>query len=104
MPSKVARKVARAILKLYQGDKTRWTQGLYAKDKEGHDVSPLSRKAVCWCLLGALEKVSSDTDTMYDLQNAFQEVRSTNVLNYNDTPKRRFTDIVKTLTLIADSK
>lgn len=38
-------------------DKSRWTKGSYARDKDGQPVGVRSRKAVCWCLEGAIRKV-----------------------------------------------
>ena len=38
-------------------DPKHWTQGFFAKDAEGHDVGPAKPDAVCWCSLGALDKV-----------------------------------------------
>lgn len=42
-------------------NKNRWTAYCSAKDAEGMSVSPNDPKACCWCLMGALIKVSHDT-------------------------------------------
>ena len=41
-------------------DPRRWTQDVYAKDAEGQVTKTLSPDAVCWCSLGALEKVAHE--------------------------------------------
>lgn len=38
----------------------RWTQGEYAKDVQGYPVKPKTMEAVCFCTLGALERVAHD--------------------------------------------
>ena len=43
-------KAARAKI----ADEKHWTKGAEARDVAGKSVSPQSRKAVCWCSLGAL--------------------------------------------------
>ena len=37
-------------------EESKWTQGFYAKDKDGTFVDSLSSKAVCYCSVGALLK------------------------------------------------
>ena len=34
-----------------------WTKGTMARDAAGHPCNPRSDSAVCWCLLGAIERV-----------------------------------------------
>jgi hypothetical protein len=46
-------KAARILI----SDPKRWTQSNYAKNKNRSSVDPTSPKAVCWCALGALQKV-----------------------------------------------
>lgn len=36
-------------------DKSRWTTGYMARDAVGRACSPKSDKAVCWCMLGAID-------------------------------------------------
>ena len=40
-------------------DPARWTRKAYARSQEGVNVFPLGPEAVCYCALGALEKVSN---------------------------------------------
>jgi hypothetical protein len=39
-------------------DPSHWTKGLLAEDSEGRSVKPISSYAVCWCSVGAIERVS----------------------------------------------
>lgn len=79
---------------------------MYAKDRAGNEVSPESRKAVCWCLMGAIDKVSRGLmDDLQDtMQEAFIEVTGRTIMSFNDNRQRHFPEIVKALTKIAESK
>ena len=44
-------------------DPEHWTQDWYAHNAEGQDVGPSTPDAVCWCSLGALEKVAYEENT-----------------------------------------
>ena len=37
-------------------DKSRWTQGVYARDKDGLSVDFDSPAAICWCISAAFQK------------------------------------------------
>lgn len=37
-----------------------WTSGAVARDDNGHRVAPWDPDAVCWCLVGALDKAATD--------------------------------------------
>lgn len=40
-------------------DQACWTQGKAARSASGREVMPSSKRAVCWCAQGAVERVSS---------------------------------------------
>ena len=44
-------------------DPKHWTQGSYAKDAEGRNVGPAKPDAVCWCSIGAIDKVAHEEST-----------------------------------------
>ena len=44
-------------------DPKHWTQGWYAQDAKGHRTVPSTPKAVCWCSIGALDKVAREENT-----------------------------------------
>ena|SRR3990167_1311127 len=54
-------KAARALL----SNSKRWTKGAFAKRTKRSVVwvSPFSVEATCWCLMGAIRKVTDDNDT-----------------------------------------
>lgn len=39
-----------------------WTQNWYAKDAKGFACAPSDNDAICWCLVGALERIVGDGD------------------------------------------
>jgi hypothetical protein len=39
-------------------DPKRWTQGTYARDKDGAAIHPYDDSATCWCALGALARAA----------------------------------------------
>ena len=57
-PSELLTK-AKAVI----ADPRRWTQGWYAKDAEGQPVGSRKSYAVCWCSVGALDKVAYEENT-----------------------------------------
>lgn len=44
-------------------DPKHWTQGWYAKDAKGHSTVPSTPNAVCWCSVGAIDKVAREENT-----------------------------------------
>ena len=41
-------------------DPKHWTQGWYAHNADGFDVGSCEPEAVCWCSVGALDKVAHE--------------------------------------------
>ena len=57
---------ARAII----ADEENWTQGAYAKDKDGMSSGVICSNAVCFCSIGAIRKITiSPFDAMAVLRN-----------------------------------
>ena len=50
-------------------DPKHWTKGQYARDAKGQASAPCGPDAVCWCSLGALDKVAHEEYT-YDARFA----------------------------------
>ena len=42
----------------------KWTQNTNARDTDGNRVFADSKSAVCWCALGAIEKVSNELEML----------------------------------------
>ena len=80
-------------LKDLLADKGNWTQGEFARNAEGGRVGSTSKTAVCWCVLGGLQKVTNRTQIRYSngraaLINAILSVCPEHfgaVTNVNDT-------------------
>lgn len=45
------------VLELFEGHPERWTQGTFARDRNGCDIDPESTGAATWCLSGAMKLV-----------------------------------------------
>lgn len=77
-----------------------WTQGAFAKDKNGFATYPLWPEACCFCVLGALERIAGG-DTGYAYGVAEDAVRdlipSGFVSTWNDAPERTQAEVVTTL-------
>lgn len=50
-------------------DSTKWTRGTNARDSEGMPVPADSNKAVCYCLLGGIEKCYNPNNNIWAQQN-----------------------------------
>mgnify|MGYP001417778115 CR=1 FL=1 len=73
----------------------RWTQGAYAKNADGEPCNSLDDKAVCFCLLGAINYVYGDarsTQIVKKLKNA--DITINRVGPWNDSQDRTFDEIV----------
>ena len=44
-------------------DPKHWAQDQYAKDAKGYSTGPAEPNAVCWCSVGALDKVAYEENT-----------------------------------------
>lgn len=65
-----------------------WTRVYYALDDEGELVEPRESRATCFCMLGAIAKVSGGPAFLIDFTPAAQLLRSAAgrpVVEFNDT-------------------
>lgn len=78
-------------------DPARWTRGVYARDAEGRETASRSESAVCWCVHGAIRKVTGSVyDTLFSgryAQAALPEGYS-EVHEFNDDPKTTHSDVL----------
>lgn len=91
-PTKVLLQRARAVLT----PDGAWTQGWFAKDKEGKTVTSDSKYATCFCAIGALERVC-ESDELYTAAHAlrpFLPPEASGVPGYNDRPTTTQQDIL----------
>lgn len=56
-------------------DPDRWTQGDFAQNAMGDAVPAWANEAVCWCLVGAIEKVCDESEdvTEYEIETALRD-------------------------------
>jgi hypothetical protein len=76
-------KAARQLI----SDPAKWTQGAQSRDKLGHPYAFDTDKAVCWCALGAIERVAGRYSS--ERFEASTKLRSISpkglVIDFNDT-------------------
>lgn len=102
--------VAKEMLKLFDGKPERWTQGAFVRIKVGRklfvgDKSLVGhRRAVCWCLEGALSRVTAGWSPLYDKmsQELNRRIPGHHYLTWSDAPERTFADIEALLRSIAE--
>jgi hypothetical protein len=82
----------RAVLALYSGPE-KWTQGAYARDRNGNPKSPESEEAYSWCLSGAACRVSKNWVDILSFLRSFTCV----IGEWNDAPERSFEDVTALL-------
>lgn len=76
----------------------RWTQGSYAKDRNGFPVSHTSKEAICFCMMGAVYKV-----VPYKEDNLLSGVRSLlrpiigDAGPFNDAPGRTAQEVAEAM-------
>lgn len=78
------------------GDRKRWTKGTFARDSDGVTINPRDSDAVCFCSIGALDKVKSSA-TVKDY--VFTSVPLTTygfagVVDFNDAPETKHKDVM----------
>lgn len=64
-------------------DPKRWTKWQFARGKDGHVVASCSEKAMCWCMNGALIKVSDGIGTI-EARHVLSTVTGLNIASFND--------------------
>lgn len=69
-------------------DEAHWTQGTYARNAMGKEVSPYSPSASCWCLTGALmceAHPSRDERAFWYARDRLSEIGGHSLSYLNDT-------------------
>lgn len=97
-------KIAREMLRIYDGKAERWCQGTLKKWADDVD----SDEPCAWCMLGAsaeaCERLRLGTITESDFDEyVARKVGEDGVDVWNDAPERTFDDVVQLLTSIAES-
>jgi len=78
-----------------------WTQGLFARDVTGYPLpAGFDAGAVCWCAVGAIEKVTGE-ECLEDLPvlaaQQLESVLPTAIPPWNDAPERTQEEVVAKL-------
>ncbi len=79
-------------LKDFFTDKSKWTQGAYARDKHDHMRLTSSPNAVKYCLMGAVMNFYQSRDQQRTIDAIAREVKD-NIADWNDAKQRTFEDI-----------
>lgn len=72
----------------------RWTQGAYAKDVDGQQADPCGKRAICWCIYGA---VMATTDGDYHKEHSATVLIGeivNNIARWNDAPTRTHAEVL----------
>lgn len=75
----------------------RWTKGWFAKDKDGADVSELSKHATCFCPEGAIYRSAPgllETDALAALERGLPK-QWYSVPLWNDAPRRTHAQVLR---------
>lgn len=97
------RQIAAEMLQLFGGDERRWTKHLRARDACGAMTQPERPEAVCWCLVGAFNRVTSKRRMRRADREEFVRALEArvgtlaSVASWNDAPARTFSDIQELL-------
>lgn len=108
-PQQIAADIARD----FRTDNSRWTQGSFAKAKDGLPVGPRHPAATCFCLAGAI-KVRIPAETIYDdnlrsrTYGAFNDAvegdrDSGDFIDWNDVLGRKVTEVIELCDKVAAS-
>ena len=90
MPDKTKPKKAHELL----SDPSKWTRGTYARNASGQRCPPKSAEAVCFCAVGAIDRVySAHSNAENRLDEAVRELGYDSIVYWNDTPKRTFAEV-----------
>jgi hypothetical protein len=80
-------------------DESKWTRGTQARDRRGMPCDPRSKRAVQFCLVGAIFRVYRGWEERHRAFDAIWHVIGpTKPIEYwNDDPSRTFADVLEAL-------
>ena len=67
----------------------RWTQGARAKNALGEDTNPIGEDAVCWCIVGAYQRIA----TKEVRQDIYEDFRADEAGQYLQREAFRLSDL-----------
>lgn len=65
-------------------DRSKWTTGTFARNDQGRVVGARSEEAVCWCLVGAFEKVTNHGTNNFEFNEFEKNFPNRYVAAWND--------------------
>lgn len=74
-----------------------WTRNALARRPDGHLIGPLEEGATCWCLYGALDRVTGVSGYDGQAATALSNVIDDYVSEWNDRPARTQQEVVTAL-------
>lgn len=78
-------------------DEKRWTKEYYARDAAGEGVNPSSKRAVCWCLVGAMRKSPIGKLHQEVGLDLIHSVVDGHIAGFNDDPNTTHADVLRVL-------
>lgn len=91
-------------MKAYEllSSKEKWTKKVYATTENGTSCDPRSDEAICFCVLGAIEKCYYVSDSIEDIKiytDVIAKLKSKvcNIPKWNDAKERTYEEIVEVL-------
>jgi len=77
------------------GSPERWTKNTFARDSDGVSTAYYDKNAVCFCSIGALEKVKATFGVKhYVARSVPKESSFSGIVKYNDASKTKHKDIM----------
>jgi hypothetical protein len=101
----VPQKILSRAADFFEKHPTRWTKGVYARDKKGRATELHSHTAHCFCLVGRLEKESAKLRANRDdlgaartrVNQTLQLTWKIGLTHWNDAPQRTVKQVVRAL-------
>lgn len=79
-------------------DPAHWTKGAYARDAIGGDVSPRDPKATCFCMRGALDKITDYSfGRIFNVKLISRRANGRSMIDFNDDPTTTHADVLSYL-------
>jgi hypothetical protein len=71
------------------GSPERWTKNTFARDSDGFPTEVKAKDAVCFCSIGAMEKVKGSPNADFYLYKSVQQNSIDTVVEFNDSPRTK---------------
>lgn len=74
-----------------------WTQGTFARDKDGNPVNEYNSSALCWCASGAISAafpMSYEIDLAVKLTKEIEKITKTKIVLWNDDEDRTHEEVI----------